>query len=120
MIGYVDDWGRALLPVTMSSPRTGRSAEWSVWIDTGFTGDLVVPRPMIDELQLEPALTGDATLADGSSVAIELFSGILEWFERRLIVEVVASDNQIPLLGVRLLVSRKLSIDYPARTVALD
>ena len=50
MIGRVDPGGRALLEVTLRSGAVTQTVE--VWIDTGFTGDLVLPQSVIDDWQL--------------------------------------------------------------------
>ena len=50
MKGIVDSGGRSLLTVQVR-PRVGSTVgEVEVWIDTGFTGDLVMPQASIDEL----------------------------------------------------------------------
>jgi predicted aspartyl protease len=44
MNGYVDAEGRSLLSVSVCGIAGGPSQEINVWIDTGFNGDLVLPR----------------------------------------------------------------------------
>lgn len=44
MTGTVDGLRRALLPITVQHPASAILAQWEVWIDTAFTGDLSVPR----------------------------------------------------------------------------
>ena len=52
MMGIVDSSGRALIEVTLRSTTISESAIVSVWIDTGFTGDLVLPSGTIRTLAL--------------------------------------------------------------------
>jgi predicted aspartyl protease len=53
MKGVVDDSGRAILPIKILCPKYPTGVQIDAWIDTGFTGDLVLPQMVIDDLQLE-------------------------------------------------------------------
>ena len=52
MNGQVDLQGRALLTVPIRTAPDAATSPVEVWIDTGFTGELVVPRSQIDKLRL--------------------------------------------------------------------
>ena len=90
------------------------------WIDTGFTGDLVVPQKVIDALALLQSGTVDAVLADGSQIEVKTFTCHVNWFgeERRL--EVVANDGDCPLLGVGLLRGLELRANYHTMNLELS
>ena len=60
MRGVVDNGGRSLLAVQLRSTRDADSVEVEVWIDTGFTGDLVLPQSAIDALGLIQSGSVDA------------------------------------------------------------
>ncbi|MEM6362970.1 MAG: hypothetical protein AAF745_00985 [Planctomycetota bacterium] len=45
----VDNGGRSNLTVRIRSRVGTKAGEIEVWIDTGFTGDLVVPQASTDE-----------------------------------------------------------------------
>jgi hypothetical protein len=49
MKGVVDDSGRAILPIKILCPKYPTGVQIDTWIDTGFTGDLVLPQIVIDE-----------------------------------------------------------------------
>jgi predicted aspartyl protease len=66
MKGIVDQAGRAILEIQLRSNSSHPFRTIPVWIDTGFTGDLVLPQKTIDELGLNPSGTVDGILADGS------------------------------------------------------
>jgi predicted aspartyl protease len=66
MKGIVDDSGRAILPVKILCTKHPTGVQVDVWIDTGFTGDLVLPASVIEDLQLEASGSIDGVLADGS------------------------------------------------------
>ncbi|MEM1226869.1 MAG: clan AA aspartic protease [Planctomycetota bacterium] len=93
--------------------RVGSNArEVEVWIDTGFTGDLVIPRSSIDELGLQQSGSVDAVLADGSQTELQTYSCVIEWFGKARNLEVIANDGEYPLLGVGLLLGLELRVDY--------
>ncbi len=91
----------------------------TAWIDTGFTGDLVLPASAIQEFSLSLSGTVRAVLADGSQVAMKTYSCIIEWFGEWQHLEVVASTAEYPLLGVGLLLDHDLQIDYLSNKVTL-
>ena len=119
MKGFVDDQSRALLPVPVSASRDGKRTELVVWIDTAFTGGLVIPRKQITELGLVKESSADAILADGQSVELETFACFFDWFGNSYETQIVASDGEFPLLGTMLLDGYRLEIDYQAKTVEL-
>jgi clan AA aspartic protease len=119
MNGQVDAAGRALLPITVRAAATAAAAQWDAWIDTGFTGDLVVPRQLLSALGSQPTSTATGILADGSQVVLDRYSCLIDWFGQVRPIEVVANDGAFPLLGVGLLNGHQLSIDYLAGMVTL-
>jgi clan AA aspartic protease len=90
------------------------------WIDTGFTGELVLPLATISALALPQSGTVSAQLADGSLILLNTYTCLLEWFGERWQIEVVGNDGDCPLLGVGLLRAHKLTVDYRSGTVAID
>ena len=86
MRGSIDGSGRALLSVRIASDSAKQPAVIEAWIDTGFTGDLVLPQVIIDTLALPHSGTVDAILADGSQIEMKTHTCFVNWFgeERRL------------------------------------
>jgi predicted aspartyl protease len=80
MKGVVDDSGRAILPIKILCPKYPTGVQIDAWIDTGFTGDLVLPQMVIDDLQLEITGSIDGVLADGSGIELSTYHCELEWF----------------------------------------
>jgi predicted aspartyl protease len=117
--GIVDNAGRALLVLNACATEDGEPVEVTVWVDTAFTGELVIPRSTIEAMELAQSAAVMARLADGTQVVLESYSCWIDWFGRRM-VEVIANDGQFPLLGVGLLVDRRTEVDDRARTVLLD
>lgn len=108
----VDDSGRAILPIEILCPKYPTGVQIDTWIDTRFTGDLVLPQIVIDDLQLEITGSIDGVLADGSGVALSTYHCELEWFGKLRALEVIANSGQTPLLGVGLLLAKELRVDY--------
>jgi len=119
MKGEVDDAGRALIVLRVRSSADADSTELAAWVDTAFTGELVVPRRAIERMGLWQSAAVMAGLADGTQVVLETYSCIVEWFGQERVVEVVGNDGQFPLLGVGLLRDRRLDIDYRSRTLSI-
>lgn len=117
MNGRVDSHGRALITVAVRSPENGNSRNLQAWIDTGFTGDLVLSQERVAELALPLCGTLKATLADGSAVVLERFTCLISWFGEERELEVISNGGEFPLLGVGLLVGRNLHVSYQSGDV---
>jgi clan AA aspartic protease len=119
MNGHVDAAGRALFDVRITSALVAESITLSAWIDTGFTGDLVLPQAIIDDLALPQSGTVGAVLADGSQVIMQAYRCFILWFENFRRLEVVPNDGTFPFLGVGLLLDHDLRIDYLSKSIEL-
>ena len=119
MKGEVDGSGRAILQISLSNGVGNSTETIEAWVDTGFTGDLVVPRSIIESLGLEPSGAIDGVLADGTQTILETFHCEIEWFGRARSLEVIANSGEMSLLGVGLLLAKELKIDYTNLTVSL-
>jgi predicted aspartyl protease len=95
MIGHVDDSGRALVAVSIRPTASAEALEVEAWIDTGFSGDLVLPLQQIEDFALPQSGTVGAILADGSQVTLKTHSCLIEWFGKLRELEVVT--NQLPI-----------------------
>jgi clan AA aspartic protease len=119
MIGRVDSSGRAIIEIMIATRSDVPLCAIDVWVDTGFTGDLVIPRGVVDSLVLQQSGTVDGILADGTEVLFQTYHCEIHWFGKRRMLEVVANDGEIPLLGVGLLLGKELRIDYTNLTLSL-
>lgn len=120
MNGHVDRYGRALVSVFVRPSDVAAAHEVEVWIDTGFNGELVLPRQLIDDLALPQSGTVKATLADGSEVALRRYACLIDWFGEERNLEVIANDGDYPLLGVGLLLGHDLHIRYRSGEITID
>ena len=120
MIGRGDSAGRALLDIELRASKKS-SSEWlTAWIDTGFTGELVLPATRIEELSLTLTGTVSAVLADGSRTAMTTYECFVHWFGEWRRLDVVANEGATSLLGIGLLLERELRIDYRSNFVELE
>jgi clan AA aspartic protease len=119
MTGWVDAAGRSLVAIRVKPSDHSLPTQLESWIDTGFTGELVLSQSTIAALSLPQSGTAQAQLADGSIILMNTYSCLLEWFGSLKQV-VVGNDGDFPLLGVGLLRGHKLTVDYPLETVAVE
>jgi predicted aspartyl protease len=75
---------------------------------------------LIESLRLDSLVETEAVLADGSKVTLDTYVCFLEWFGKRLPLQVIANDGRFPLLGTGLLDERLLKIDYRGKTIELS
>lgn len=85
MKGIVDNEGRALLRLMLVANDAFNEVgvEVDLWIDTGLTGDLVLPRKLIELLGLTKASSIDGVLADGTETIFDLYTCQIEWMDGR-------------------------------------
>ncbi len=88
-------------------------------IDTGFIGALVLPRSVVNELQLHilGRLTFD--MVGGASMAAEVAGIEVDWLGQKRTIQVVVSEAEDALFGTELLDDARLTIDYIENTVTL-
>jgi len=115
---HVDSAARALVRIRLTSVATATTMEIEAWIDTGFTGELVLPRPDC-RAGTSTFGRGNGGTGDGSATVLEVYSCLIEWFGRVQQIEVMRTPEH-PLLGVGLLQGHRLTIDYAARTLTIE
>lgn len=110
MNGIIDLNGRALISIDVRCDAESTPETFEAWVDTGFTGDLVLPQRQIDVLGLPRSGSVDAILADGSETVCPTYTCLLDWFGNVRRLEVVANQGTHPLLGVGLLLGLELCV----------
>lgn len=120
MTGAVDNGGRALVRIRIRHPSNATELELDAWIDTGFTGELVLPHKYITLLGLPLGPSVMARLATGSDIQVDTFTCHVEWFDEWKRIEVVANQGEFPLLGVGLLIDHDLHVSYRSRSITID
>ena len=120
MRGTIDKSGRALVRIPLRQGTTASLVILEVWIDTGFTGELVLPRSVIEQMKLIESGSVDAILADGSQIKLSTFTCVIDWFGAERQLEVIANEGDYPLLGVGLLLDLELIANYRTHTLTLE
>jgi clan AA aspartic protease len=118
--GRVDEFGRAIVAVSILDSRHSPVTEIDAWIDTGFNGDLVLPQRLVDSLSLETTGTLKAILADGSEINLERYLCVIDWLGEMRELEVIANAGDVPLLGVGLLLGTDLHISYRTGDIRIE
>jgi clan AA aspartic protease len=88
-------------------------------IDTGFTGELLLPRVIADQLQLEQTGFAKIELADGTIVTKETYSAKMIWGSRERTVTVTVADSSTPLLGSGALHGYTISADFAQKLLTI-
>ncbi len=116
MFGAVSADGREpVLPLTLlplgASVQEGIEIE--AVVDTGFDGELTLPRGLIRRLGYPYVGFTRGTLADGSAVRFDYHEGRLLWHggEERAVVVLATGEAGDPLVGMALLRGSRLTID---------
>ena len=118
--GVVNESGCAMIRLDLRSSSDSDAQTTEAWIDTGFTGELALPKDLIREMSLPAGGLVRAILADGSETKAITYLAHLDWFGEERPVEVIAIDGPIPLLGVILLLGCCLKVDYAAMNLSIE
>ena len=95
------------LPLQDSS---GQTREVEAVVDTGFNGYLTLPPMLVEDLDLPVVGDSEATLADGSQAAFDVYGVTVLWDGQPMYVETGAVGGE-PLVGMALLDRHNLNID---------
>ena len=87
----------------------GQAREVDAVVDTGFNGYLILPPPLVADLELPVVGDGEAVLADGSETAFDVYGVTALWDGQQRYVETAAVGAD-PLVGMAMLDNHDLSI----------
>lgn len=106
--GYVNSILEAVISLEVYGSQK-RVREMEAVIDTGFTGYLTLPPPVISALGLSSIAVGSLTLADGSEVISDVCAATVFWDGQMRVVEVDSLEMEV-LVGMSLLDGYDLSV----------
>jgi clan AA aspartic protease len=109
ILGSVNASREAVIQIAVLSDSKQTKSVKAV-IDTGYTGDLMLARAIVNELGLDLRGIQDAILGDGSLKMFEMYAGSVIWDGQVRRVEVNASETE-SLVGMGLLEEYKLEIE---------
>lgn len=92
----------------------------SLVVDTGFNGELMLPRHRLEQLGFVYTMESEAELADGSLVETSLYTGRITWFGAERIVQAIATNSEDGLLGTATLFGITLFMDLDEDKVELE
>jgi clan AA aspartic protease len=118
--GYTDDSQRALIQVMIQAAPKEPARQVVAWIDTAFDGHFVCSNELIRELGLKSVGKIEAILADGSVIEPELYLAYLDWHGAKTLIQVIANDIKLPLLGTQLLKDCVLLVNYKTNHVEIS
>lgn len=105
--GSVNAHREAVIRLTVSGSQAREEIE--AVVDTGFTGFLTLPPPLIVTLGLPFRRHGRAVLADGSESFFDTHEATVTWDGRPRRIFVDAADTD-PLVGMSLLHGHELTV----------
>jgi clan AA aspartic protease len=108
MTGVVNGMLEASLRLSVEDTR-GQPHEVEAILDTGFSGFLTLPAPLIGALGLPWLFRQQGQLADGSFQVLDVFAVTVLWDGQRRTVEVEALDAQ-PLVGMQMMRGHELRV----------
>lgn len=97
-----------------------QSKSINIVVDTGFNGELVLPKSLLKESQFELGGTIEVELADGSEVKSEWYEGSILWFDEMQTVRAIATKSDDALLGTQMLTGCRLILDLDKNDVVLE
>jgi clan AA aspartic protease len=95
------DATEATVEVVVRGP-TGAERRIAAIVDTGFTGALTLPTPVVDELSLPFVIEQRAILADGRQVVARAYEATIVWDRHERLVRSLATGSTA-LIGMGLL-----------------
>jgi clan AA aspartic protease len=107
--GSVNASNEAVIPLVVLDVHAREHVLQAV-IDTGFTGSLTLPMPLIEALGLLWHGRADAVLGDGTLHEFDVFADTVIWDGEIRTVEIDAADVD-PLVGMGLLKGYRVEID---------
>ena len=107
--GIVNQDMEPCVNLTVSGPNNRIYADEFI-IDTGYSGEIVLPLDIALDLNLEPGDDISVTLGDGTTDDYSTYTARIEWHGRRRSVAVTSVGSEA-LVGMRLLRDSNLSVD---------
>jgi predicted aspartyl protease len=109
------------LPVSLSLPKANTQLQsprgFEALVDTGFTGDLLIPSQWLQSEEL-PHAYANWTMADGSEVMAPIFTGVLSFpkLSGEIPVSVVSLGEQA-IIGRGVIDQFHLTLDHGKRLI---
>jgi clan AA aspartic protease len=109
MQGIVDQNCEATIQLVVGNADSQRQMIDAV-IDTGFTGFLTLPLPVLTALNLQAYRREEGILGDGSTCIFDVYRGLVIWDGELRRIDINESDTE-PLVGMSLLYGYRMQLD---------
>jgi clan AA aspartic protease len=109
MQGIVDQNCEATIQLVVGNADSQRQMIDAV-IDTGFTGFLTLPLPVLTALNLQAYRREEGILGDGSTCIFDVYRGFVVWDGELRRIDINESDTE-PLVGMSLLYGYRMQLD---------
>ncbi len=107
--GLVNGFFEAVVTIQVRD-HEGREREIEAIIDTGYSGNLTLSPELVAELELPFVTRSRSALADGTSVAYDVYGATVVWDGNPRFIELDAI-GVAPLLGMALMESYSLYVE---------
>ena len=101
--GSINPIRQATLPLSIKDETSGQFVDFNMVVDTGFSGDVQLPIDDIIRLNLPFVDRGYSQLADGRMAGSDVYGATVLWFGNSVLVNVIAAESPILLIGAKLL-----------------
>jgi clan AA aspartic protease len=109
MQGIVDQNCEATIRLVVGNADSQRQMVDAV-IDTGFTGFLTLPLPVLANLNLQAYRREEGILGDGSTCIFDVYRGSVIWDGELRQIDINESNTE-PLVGMSLLYGYRMQLD---------
>lgn len=88
-------------------------------LDTGFNGHLMLPKKIIEKMELKEIGYSDYSTASGGNIKTEIFKASINFFGEETEVSVLATDAEFSLAGIELFSNCKIVIEKHSEIVEI-
>jgi len=118
MIGYFDSYNQPKLDLYLLSKAEKIKIE--TLIDTGFSGELCLPKSLIKGADLKLIDTTLAEMANGELVEFNIYKAKILFDDQIKEVAVFDTKSEEALIGTGLLADKSLTIDFVNRRITVS
>jgi clan AA aspartic protease len=112
--GWVDDQLSPRIKISIT-----RGKELDIVVDSGFNGEIMLPKRHLKKLGFEYRGWTLVELADGSKVPSAFYEGSVLWFGQKRKVRVHPTKSEDALLGTQMLIGYVFELDIEGDRVII-
>lgn len=112
--GFVNKNSEAVLRIELTD-----GASINCVLDTGFNGNLILPRSFVEKYSPDIPISVEVELAEGKTAEVGMTTVEIKWLGNEFPVNILVSETDDALIGTEMLVDSILEIDYKNLTVKI-